>query len=175
MSNIDKNRFVKMFPNLFFKEYKYSIYVDGNVQILTDLTEYINKIDSEIGIGIHKHHLRDCVYDELIAITKMNKKNRVMAKEYKKKLDNNNMPKNYGLLQCNIIAREHSNKVCQKIMKEWWNEFESGIKRDQVSLPYVLYRNNITVDSVGTLGNNVYNNPSFRIINHNNEVKNEKI
>ena len=166
MTNVDKNRYIKMLPHIFFKEYKYSIYVDGNVQILTDLTEYINKINSTTGIGIHKHHLRDCVYEELSAITKMNKRNKIMAKKYMKKLEAEHMPKNYGLLQCNVIAREHNNELCRNIMESWWDEFKDNIKRDQVSLPYVLYKNKINIDEIGTLGNNVYSNPSFRVISH---------
>ena len=166
MSNIDKNRYIKMLPHLFFENYNYSIYVDGNVQILTDLTEYINKIDKDTGIGIHMHHLRDCVYDELEAIVKMNKQNKKMANKYKEKLDEEKMPRNYGLLQCNIIARKHNNLICKKVMESWWDEFKESIKRDQISLPYVLYKNNINIDKVGTLGNNVYTNPSFRVITH---------
>lgn len=166
MSNIEKNRYIKMFPNLFFESYKYSIYLDGNVQIITDLTEYVNKINPKVGIAIHKHHLRDCVFDELVAVTLMNKKNKELALKYKTKLENDKMPKNYGLLQCNVIARIHNNKTCKKIMTDWWKEFEKNIKRDQVSLPYVLFKNGISVDDVGTLGNNIYTNPSFRINTH---------
>lgn len=76
------------------------------------------------------------------------------------------MPKNYGLLQCNIIVREHNNPLCIKIMEEWWQEFQKYSKRDQISLPHVLYMNNVKVEQVGILGNNVYMNPSFRILLH---------
>ncbi len=166
MSNIEKNRYIKMFPNEIFSDYKYSIYVDGNVQIISDLTEYVNKINSKIGLGIHKHHLRDCVYEEIVAVCKSGRISKKEAKNHKKYLEKCRMPKKYGLLQCNIIVRENNNKICLKIMKEWWNEFLLFSKRDQISLPHVLYENNISIDEVATLGNNVYKNPSFRVVSH---------
>jgi len=57
--------------------------------------------------------------------------------------------------------------VCKKLMEEWWKEFLTYSKRDQISMPYVLYKNRISISEVGTLGNNVYENPSFRIVTHN--------
>ena len=165
MTNVEKNRYAKMNPHLFFKDYKYSIYIDGNIQVISDLTEYVN-ILNEIGIGIHTHHLRDCVYDELNVLLKSKKDTKENLLRHKKYLIDTGMPKNYGLLQCNLIVREHNNETCIKIMQDWWNEFENYSKRDQVSLPHVLYKNNIKIEKVGILGNNVYNNPSFRILTH---------
>ena len=62
LSNTEKNRYFKMHPDKVFKNYKYSIYIDGNVKVITDLTEMVNKIGS-CGLAIHKHGKRDCVYD----------------------------------------------------------------------------------------------------------------
>ncbi len=166
LTNVEKNRFIKMFPHKLLKDYDYTIYIDGNVRVLTDLTEYVNKLNPKIGIGIHKHHLRDCLYDELKAIVKMNKKNKQKANEYKKKMIEVGMPTHYGLLQCNVIVRSSKNKICEEIMQDWWNEFKNNIQRDQVSLPYVLYKHKISVKDVATLGNNIYRNPSFRILTH---------
>ena len=165
MSNVEKNRYVKINPHLLFKDYDYSIYVDGNIKIMSDLTEYIHMLN-EVGIGTHLHHLRNCVYDELIAINKSKKDTKENIAKHRKLLDENGMPKKYGLLQCSVIVREHNNPTCVKIMNEWWNEFKNYSKRDQISLPHVLYSNGITVDKVGVLGNNIYKNPSFRIMNH---------
>lgn len=165
MSNIEKNRYIKMHPHELFPEYKYSIYIDGNVQIISDLTEYVNLLN-DIGIAIHTHHLRNCVYDEMKIVLKSK---RIKPKEGNRHLEyllNDGMPKNYGLLQCNVIVREHNNPICLKIMEEWWEEFMRYSKRDQISLPHVLYKNKIKVEQVGVLGNNIYTNPSFRILLH---------
>ena len=166
MTNIEKNRYVKIKPHLIFKNYDYSIYVDGNIQIITDLTEYIHLLN-DVHIATHRHHLRDCVYDELDAIEKSKKDSKSNVMKHKNFLLEADMPKNYGLLQCSVIVREHNHSQCIKIMDEWWEEFKNYSKRDQVSLPHILFKNNIPVNKVGVLGNNIYKNASFRIYNHN--------
>ena len=78
----------------------------------------------------------------------------------------NNMPKNYGLLECNVIVREHMCKECQQLMHEWWELFRTSVKRDQLLLPYVLYENKVEIREVGTLGIGTSYNPSFRVLPH---------
>ena len=165
MSNTEKNRYLKMHPHKLFPEYKYSVYVDGNVQIVTDLTECINKLNSS-GIGIHRHAIRNCIYKELEAIVKTNRMSTLDAQKFVKYAQEFNMPNNYGLLQCSVIAREHNNPVCIKIMEEWWRLFSCFGKRDQLYLPLALYMNGIQIDEVAVLGDNLYANPSFRVIRH---------
>lgn len=165
MSNVEKNRYIKMHPDEIFDEYKYSIYIDGNVQVISDLTEYVNRI-GRTGIGIHRHDARNCVYQELETIRRTGRETSENVEQHKKYLLSTGMPQNYGLLQCNVIVREHHNPVCISVMEDWWDEFCEYTKRDQISLPHVLYMHGISVDEVGVLGFNVYKNPSFRVLNH---------
>lgn len=165
LSNVEKNRYLKMHPHKILENYKYSVYIDGNVQVITDLTEYVNVL-GKVGLGIHMHDTRSCVYDELEAIGKTGRESKKNIERHTSYLKKTGMPKNYGLLQCNIIVRENNNPVCIKIMEDWWKEFFEYTKRDQISLPHVLYRHGVTVSEVGVLGNSVYKNPSFRVINH---------
>ncbi len=164
-SNAEKNRYFKMHPHEVFEKYKYSIYIDGNIEVISDLTEYIARL-SDVGIAIHNHRERDCVYDECNAIKLFRKEKKDNVNKYIKLLIEREMPKHYGLLECNVIVREHHNPVCIQVMEGWWNEYLVHIKRDQVSLPYVLYKSGISVEKVGVLGNNVNRNPSFRVLKH---------
>ncbi len=165
LSDVVKNRYLKMHPHELFGEYNYSVYVDGNIQIFTDLTEYINRL-GPIGIGTHLHPDRQCVYKELETVLALGKETRDNAERHADHLERTGMPHNYGLLECNVIARAHHNKICVRIMEQWWQEFMEYSKRDQVSLPHVLYQNDIQVNEVGVLGENVRVNPSFRIFGH---------
>lgn len=164
-SNAEKNRYLKMHPDRVFADYKYSVYIDGNVQIITDLTEYINMLGT-IGIGIHLHDSRSCVFDELEVIRRTRRESSENIKRHINYLKETGMPGNYGLLQCNVIIREHNNPVCLDIMDHWWQEYMMYTKRDQVSLPHVLYLHGIEVNEIGILGSSVYSNPSFRVVNH---------
>lgn len=166
-SNIEKNRFLKMHPHILFEEYEYSIYVDGNVEIFSDLTEYINLLKKNgPGIGVHEHDVRVCVYDEILAVRKSGKEDKENLDRHERMIRATGMPSNYGLLQCNIIVREHNKPICINLMEAWWKEFSEYTKRDQISLPHILYKHNIATSDVSILGSSVYKNPSFRILRH---------
>ncbi len=165
LSDAAKNRYLKMHPHELFADYNYSIYVDGNIQIFTDMTEYINMLGPK-GIGTHLHPERHCVYEELEAVVARGKESSENAGRHALYLEETGMPRQYGLLECNVIAREHHNSVCVRIMEQWWKEYMEYAKRDQISLPHVLYMNGIRVEEVGVLGDNIRANPSFRVIGH---------
>lgn len=166
LSSGEKNRYVKMHPDEYFPGYKYSIYVDGSISIVSDMTPLIYKI-SKVGIAVHRHSQRECVYDELIVTELFHKITSREKKNYEKYLKNINMPKKYGLCECGVIAREHEKDECKRIMTMWWEMFKNNIKRDQINLPVVLFLNNISVDEICTLGTNIYNNKSILINYHN--------
>ena len=164
MTNAEKNRFFKMHPHLIFPDYEYTIYIDGNIEVISDLTEFVNKM-SDIGFAAHAHNSRDCVYDEAEAVLIAKKESKQALDEHVSYLTMNNMPHHYGLLECNVLVRRNCD-IVNHIFEEWWNEFNKNCKRDQLSLPYVLFKEGIAVSSVATLGKNVFMNSALRVIVH---------
>ena len=62
-------------------------------------------------------------------------------------------PEKYGMLECNMLVRNHTCQEMQQLMEQWWNEFlSSETKRDQLSLPFVLWKNHIRVEQITRLG-----------------------
>lgn len=165
MSNATINRFYKFFPYKIFKEYRYSIYIDGNFQVISDLTEHINRI-SDHGVAFFLHSKRDCAYDEIKTCIDLGRGNKNKLVTYSQKLASNNFPSKYGLLACNFIARDHKKDKYKKIMEQWWIEYTKYVDRDQVSLPYILYKNDILPTELGTLGGDVHKDLSFNIVKH---------
>ena len=48
-------------------------------------------------------------------------------------------------------------------MKEWWIEFNKSIvKRDQIVFPYILWKNGISINDIGCLGESVDRDGKFR-------------
>lgn len=160
-----KNRYFKMHPDVLFPSYRYSIYLDANIKVITDLTPYIFRT-GDAGLGLHWHSRLDCVYDELTMVVAMKKLGAPDAERYRRYLEHQGMPAHYGLLEGNVIVREHHKESCRKIMDRWWEQFRRRVSRDQVSLPYVLWKAGISVDSVALLGGNVYENASLRVSRH---------
>lgn len=159
------NRYFKMKPHILFSNYKFSVYVDGNIRICTDMTEYINRLSS-VGIGTFRHAQRQCVYEEAEACVAMGKETRESIDKHIIHLKDSGMPRNYGMAQCSVIAREHNLSSCKNLMDEWWDEFIHFAKRDQLSLPLVMFKHNISMDMITTLGANVYGDNSFEIVKH---------
>ena len=166
-NNIDINRYLKMHPHLLFGDrYDYSIYIDGNIEIESILSDLIDRVQ-EKGIAFHNHNSRECIFDEGKMCINSGKGNKEKISETLNKYREEGMPENYGLLECNVIVTNLKNNYSKKILSEWWDEFyKSQCYRDQLILPYIIWRNGDTIQDYGTLGHNVYRNAKFKIINH---------
>lgn len=165
--NILKNRYLKMHPYELFENYDYSIYIDGNVQVMSDLTDLVFSINKKVGIAMHKHQFRDCICDE-IEVCKIKKKgNYNEMKKQVGKYIKEGFPKKFGMLEATIIIADLKSKVAKKLLNDWWIEFISTKSlRDQISLQYIVWKNNFKINDIGVLGNNLYRNPKFRVNIH---------
>ncbi|ERI04560.1 glycosyltransferase domain-containing protein [Atopobium sp. oral taxon 810] len=162
------NRYIKFHPHeLFGDSYDASIYIDGNIQVISDLSYYADMIHPQAGIALHYHRTRNSIADEMIACNALGKgslpKMQAQVNNYKAQ----GFPLDYGLLECNIIAVDLHSTLSKKLIAEWWDEhcrFDSG--RDQLALPYVLWKNNIPIEYVATMGHNAYRDSKVFIKNH---------
>lgn len=166
-----KNRYVKMLPHIVLKEYDVSFYIDGNLQLVTTPSLYMKNFDSKIGIGMHKHPSNVNLFEEVKYNVKLNKITNEEAKTIRKLYKLNNMPKNYGMFECNAILRDSQNDICIKIMEQWWKAVFNGIKRDQLYFTFVLFKNNYKFNDVFLLGDNINSNPMFIRYSHDNSNK----
>lgn len=162
------NRYMKLHPHeLFEKEYDYAIYIDGNVRPISNLSSFVNKIDEDIGISMHKHSIRDCIYDEAKILKIYKKGNYEFVKQQIEKYKEEGFPEKFGMVEAGVIITDLKNNNAKEILKKWWEEFlENKSMRDQLSLPYILWKNKIDVRKISTLGNNVFKNPKIKVIRH---------
>lgn len=147
LDNTRKSRLPKILPHKFLKKYKYSVYVDANVDILNSRTEesinlHMQKKDK---IALEKHEERDSYYDEGIACIRLNKdKEKIILNQinhYRK----SGLGLNSNLYNCSMIYREHNDKDIIKCMEMWWDELMLHSCRDQISFPYVANFTGISV------------------------------
>lgn len=137
------NRRYKLLPHLFLKKYTKSLYVDGNIAIIQNPLIIFEKYELGNNILMPKHFLRDCIYQEglecMISRLTTIKKTLNQLKKYQKL----NFPQNYGLGENNVLLREHNNKEVIKLMDEWWEEISTETARDQLSLGFLIWKNNL--------------------------------
>lgn len=166
LNPIEVNRYCKMLPHLILPNYDYSIYIDGNVIPTTDMMPLIADLGDKV-LAVHKYPITDCIYE-------MGKTIVVGKKARKSDVDNqlNNyqkigFPAHFGAFECNVLIRKHTSDQCCRLMEDWWEEFSNTpTKRDQLSFPFVLWKNHFSVEGIHDLGPNVRFNPRFQVVNH---------
>ena len=165
-TNVEKNRWFKMHPYEVFPDYRYSVYIDGNVVPVTDFTEFVNRI-GEAGIAMFWHSYNNCVYQEAFynrySVKKISNEDLEKHIAY---LRLQGMPEDFGMTTCNVIARDHKNEVCRQLMACWWQEFMAHCKRDQISFPYVIWKNGLQMSDVAKLGYDVWSADSLIVNMH---------
>lgn len=142
ISNLDharRNRFIKLHPHILFPEHEKSIYIDGNIDIITDPSDILN-IDS---INCLKHSERNCIYDEGDECIRIQKAPELQIRNQLKRYRQEGYPVNNGLIEGNIIIRNHHNPAVITLMEYWWKEILENTARDQLSFPYASWKTGI--------------------------------
>lgn len=163
-----KNRYCKMHPFELFPDRDYAIYIDGNVNVVADISVlYDVARKSKLGIAMHKHPSRDCLYDEAEACIALGKGNKDKICEQMNSYETEGFPHNFGMCEATIIVFDLHNTTAKEIMDLWWSDFfarKSG--RDQLSFPYVVWKKGYSIEDVGCLGDDKKYNLMFRVSGH---------
>lgn len=130
-------RKVKILSHL-YTDTEMSIWIDGSCVLLKDPTPYLNFKEDLV---VSKHPKRNCIYEEAKRCIEIRKGDPQRIREQVKKYENENYPKNNGLVETTVLIRRITPKMI-KIENEWWNELKNGCVRDQVSFNYVAWKNN---------------------------------
>lgn len=163
------NRYYKFHPfELFEGKYDYAMYIDGNVELISDTSSLFSVArDSKLGIAMHRHATMDCAYKNAKWCEYNHRGNIPAIREQVYNYRQEGFPEKFGLLEATIIIFDLNNKCAKDIMHKWWDEFcKTDGRRDQISLPYILWKNGFSIDDIGNLGNDEYHNPKFRIYAH---------
>lgn len=146
MDNVHLARHIKLNPHLYFKDYEISIWVDGKYQIINDLRRYVQYYKKQSSILCFPHPERECICEELGACIFYNKGNSkdmiVQVADYIK--DGYSMKA--GLYETGCMVRIHNDDLVKKIMNEWECEIINYSFRDQLSFPYICWKNKFVPD-----------------------------
>ncbi|EPH66789.1 hypothetical protein D932_00011 [Enterococcus casseliflavus 14-MB-W-14] len=166
--NVLINRYLKMHPfELFEDKYDIAIYIDGNVDITSDIKPWSQYVTDKTGLAFHRHFQRDCLYQEAEVLKLYKKGNATAIDEQIQRYKKVGFPINYGLPEATVIVSDLNNLNSKKVFNQWWEEFiKTGSFRDQLSLPYVLWKNNILVSEVTKLGKNLYRSAKISVKSH---------
>lgn len=167
MNNILVNRYIKFHPAELFPEYDYSVYIDGNIVVISDVRNMINRLNDSTGLAFHHHDSRICIYKE-VKVCKIAKRGDPQKMDAQmKKYREEGMPEDFGMYEANIILSDLKNSESKKILSAWWDEFRSSESmRDQIALPYIIWKSGHKYEDIGFLGGSMFRNPKFRKVEH---------
>lgn len=133
----------KVYPHFFSEllKYKYTIWIDGGMEIVVE--NFVDQVLSylENGMLLSPHFdARDCAYGEA-TIRPPKYVNEPMDQQvafYKA----DGFPENYGLYEGGLIAREMGHTKARELGQMWYIHNLIFSYQDQISLPYCLWKMN---------------------------------
>lgn len=161
MTSIEINRYIKMHPQEFFVQYDISIYIDGTIKILADMMPIALNMGEKY-FGVHKHGYRDCIYMEAEGVIYSKRADPDLTRQQIRDYFINGYPRHAGLYENTILVRRHNNEGCIKLMKAWWDEYVKYPTRDQISLPYIMWKCEIREEEICILESPIEKNYRFR-------------
>ena len=145
VSDIKKQRYMKINPHKFFKNYDLSLYIDANYIIKGDLDEFIintlNSIDN-----IYITHLQfGKNIKRALETAKRNKLDdaNLLDKIKERYSHNPEILTHYGIVNAGLILRKHHKKDCIKLMEKWWEEVEKYSHVDNFAFNYASYKTGV--------------------------------
>lgn len=138
------NRYCKLFPHEILPDFDYSIYLDGNIRVIGDLSPLMNEFrNSGCAVGLFRHWQRKDLAEEIDACVRLGKfkeNEKVLSEQQIQVYHNKGLPTDQPLMDNGILFRWHRHRELPAAMRLWWEQLRSFSGRDQLSLPYVVWK-----------------------------------
>ena len=169
VSKIKKQRYMKIHPHKFFKNYDLSIYIDANYIIKGDLNDFlINTLNPIDHIYIcHLQFGRDLRHAIRDAMDKKLDRYRVLNQTFNR-YESLKILNRQGIVNAGLIIRKHHEEDVIRLMDKWWEEVKQYSHVDNFAFNYAGYMTGVrflymsyqfTLDYFG-------HNPHLRKINY---------
>lgn len=155
-----QQRAIKIMPHKYLPEYDMTVYIDGSHQLTADVNVLIQEHFS--GNWLLKiHPTRKCIYTEGQKCVQIGKDTKERVNHQLTEYLKQGMPAEYGLFETGIMIRDNNPQV-NEICEAWYAEVAAHSHRDQISLPYVLWKHGYQPQTIGARTIHRY----FQIHNH---------
>ncbi|WP_170337011.1 glycosyltransferase domain-containing protein [Ruegeria arenilitoris] len=132
-------RFIKLCLPVFFDNFEWVLWVDGNVLLCRDPQAIIAGIgDTTFDFAAFKHSSRNSVISEAAACAQLGKENAIELAEHLARIDFSSKKPADNLYETMAMVLRPSSLPVQKMFATWWGLLSKGSKRDQLSLPLAM-------------------------------------
>lgn len=152
-----RNRKIKIcIPPDIFDEYRYSLYIDSTILLKEDPNVFLELFEPDSDIMMFEHPDRGCLYDEGTVCALWGKDDKTVIQKQLDKYRSDNYPTKNNLYATGVILRRHTERM-REFSKLWWKEVQNYSHRDQISIPYIVWKYNIKVSIIpGNIWSNTY-------------------
>lgn len=133
----------KVLPHRFFPEYKYSIWVDGNLHLHGPIQELLDYYLDGHDLAVPAHSRRDCIYEEGEICVELGKADPEAVHAQLARYRDVGFPESFGLSATRIMLRRHNADNVVEAMEAWWDEYQRGAERDQLSFEYAAWESDL--------------------------------
>lgn len=159
----------KVLPHKFFKN-DITIWIDGNIYFKESTDYAVARFLRDADIAIFKHPYRETVWHEFNCLQEgqgrfNDKWLQKELSEQQKFYEEEGLPKDTPLYECNFIIARNTPKV-NRLMEAWWSEICRWQWRDQVSFPYVLWKYGKDIKMKTINEGNIRNHKLFKYADH---------
>lgn len=159
------SREIKMLPHKYLdKKYDVSIYIDANAVIYGELSNLSHYCEENISLAITKHSIRKTLKEEFDACVSIKGVDRKIADLQYERYVRDGFVDNLPLIECGLLISNHHDIELQKLMEEWYLEYQNGIRRDQLSLLPSISK--LHFDRYKVLNGSVWHNQYFKLVSH---------
>jgi len=134
-------RYYKTCSHICLPDADVTVWVDGNLRLLISPKKAARQWLRGGHLAAFKHPIRKCLYAEARTCMRTPR-----GREYGKDIvrqvaayRKQGMPENWGLAETRCVVRVNSEKA-SKMNEAWWAEIQEYSPRDQISLPYVCWK-----------------------------------
>ena len=153
------SRFFKLMPHRHLPDYDFSIWIDGNMQLLRNPVGLVNKFLVDPG-HFHAQSAYDVVnfapkgsihenlYHEANLCMRLHKDEPSVICSQVEAYRKEGFPETPALWMGGVIVRQHNHPCSIKLGEAWFAEIVKRSRRDQIALPYVLWKLGLDIHTI---------------------------
>ena len=140
-NNILLSRKVKMLPHVYLpEECEFSIYVDADMLIKEPLTRLLKDLREDTLFAACRHSYCGSVREEIEDLVAKCMVDATQIENQWQRYAEWGFNDNMGISENGLLIRRHNDARVIQLMELWWEEYQKGCLRDQVSLMPCMYR-----------------------------------
>lgn len=162
-----RSRWAKLHLPELFPSHDWVFWLDSNIVIRDSLAFLLSGAKENSGWEGVKSPFRECVYEEARVCIENGLDSKDVINAQIQEMLACGMPRNYGMTENNFFMINPRLPFIKSLFSQWWEEYERFSCRDQLSLPYVFFRNGFWPDCLLEDGKSARNwNRVIYILHH---------